>query len=61
MGCQARQRGQGLEVGLRGRLRTGAPEVRVPPFLPDAGLSLWEEVIRPLRLPFTRWLLSGGV
>lgn len=36
-------------------------EVRVPPFLPAAGLSLWEEVIRPLRLPFTRWLLSGGV
>lgn len=35
-----------------------------PEALPSSrGLAwrLWEEVIRPPRLPFTRWLLSGGV
>lgn len=50
----------GPEAAPRGRLHTGAPKVRGPPFLPAAGLSLWEEVIRPLRPPFTQQLLSAG-
>lgn len=51
--------------GQAGQLGKGSAQALWgPEALPSSrrlAWRLWEEVIRPPRLPFTRWLLSGGV
>lgn len=48
----------GLQAAMRGRLRAGALLLRrtlgLSPSLPPCRWWLWEEVIRPARLPFTQ-------
>lgn len=61
MGCQDSRAAEAADSSSGKGSALAHPRPEALPSSRPLAWRLWKEVIRSLRLPFTRWPLSGGV